>query len=152
MISGQFLPRAVAAGLALAAGLATAPSTASAATTAQHYQAKVNMVCGGNCVVQFALLTSKQVLDIHHVACQVFTSGVGVLSLATLTIAPGSGLFSYPLELQWQRPLFDGTAYTVGAEVDLRVPGGKRATVEMLVGGNSPTGYCSITGTLYTQS
>jgi hypothetical protein len=144
MLDKKVLPRICAAALALVASFATVPS-ASAAWTPQHYQQKVKLVCGSGCAGHFLQLTGNQMLDIHHFACDIITNGD--LSHAQLAVDN----FSYPLVVQWQRPVSGKTGYTFDAVIDFRVPPGKRAGAIFIVGGDSE-GYCTLMGTLYTKS
>jgi len=150
MLTKKFLPRAGAAALALATIAAATP--ASAAVTASHYQQKVKLVCGSGCTATFPKLAANKALDIERVACDMNTSG-GKLGLAEIALLPAvQNYFSYPLPVIWERDVLGQNAFMVGGEVDIRVPYGKQVAVFLLVGGSSPGGFCSITGTLYTQS
>ena len=149
MTSAPILSRACAAALALAAIQLAAPS-ASAAVTAQHFQAlSTQITCNAGCVLKFPKLAANRSLDIDHIVCDIYTGGniVGA-SVKIVGVAP---TFYYPLGLQWERPSIGTTGYTLGGEVNIRVPYGKQVVVEALISG-SPAGTCSITGTLYIQS
>ena len=142
------LRSATAVAIALVSIAATFPASA-ATITRQHYQKRVDLTCGSGCIAALPKLAANQALDIDQVACDLNTAG-DVL-LVALDLVPQSLNFSMLLGLIWKRS-FGGTNYfTLGGEVNVRVPLGRQARVVMLVGG-TPYGNCSVTGTLLTYT
>ncbi len=141
-------PRAAfATALALAA-FAAPFSTASTALAAQHYQQRVQVTCSGYCFAKFPKLAANQALDIDHVACNFNT--VGEIGDAAIGLLPESLSFSMPLELLWQRTSLSQHFYTLGGEVNVRVPLGRQFEIFLLATGGTAYGSCSATGTLLT--
>ena len=143
------LARVTAAALTVAATATIAASPGSAATKTEHYQRLVQLNCNGSCIAKLPQLPANRALDIDHVVCEVNTGGdvVG----AYLMLVPESLHFSMPLNLVWKRSFSNVNIITLGGEVNVRVPLGRQAQVQMLVEG-APIGSCSFTGTLLISS
>ena len=142
------LRSATAVAIALVSIAATFPASA-ATITRQHYQKRVDLTCGAGCTAVLPKLAANQALDIDHVACDLNTAG-DVLFVA-LDLLPASLSFSMPLGLIWKRSSGGTNYFTLGGEVNVRVPLGRQARVAMLIGG-TPYGSCSFTGTLLIYS
>jgi len=136
--------RIAAAALALIMIAATFPASA-ATVIRQHYQKKVDLTCGVGCAAVFPKLAANHALDIDHVACDFSTTGD--LADGALELLPASPSFSMPLGLNWQRSFGSADYFTLGGEMNVRVPLGGQARVVILVGG-ATYGSCTVTGTL----
>ena len=141
-------PRAAAASFAaLALTLAAAPA-AEAAITRTQAQQQVNLSCGGDtCTASFPDLPANQALDLDHVWCELFTTAT--VWQARIYAAPAAPIFTIPLDPEWVR-LVGGSstvrAYTLGGELNMRVPFGKQLVAVISYEGSNPTGSCSFTG------
>ena len=136
-------------GALLVLGASATLLPAEAATTRQHYQRQASLDCSGGCVAVFPKLAANQALDIDHVGCQLNTTG-DVLG-AYVMLLPQSLSFNMPLDLLWKATSGNLNIFTMGGEVNVRVPLGKQAQIGIVAGG-SPIGTCSITGTLLINS
>ena len=145
MTPARTLLRSAAAALALASIAATFPASASATVARQHYQKRVDLTCGVGCTAVLPKLPANQALDVDHVACDFNTTGD--LIDARLELLPDSLSFSMPLGLNWQRSFGSADYFTLGGEMNVRVPLGGQARVVILVGG-ATYGSCTVTGTL----
>ena len=142
------LRSATAVAVALISIAATFPAFAGAVTK-QHYQKRVNLSCAGNCAAALPKLPANQALDIDHVVCSINTTGD--VFFVALNLLPASLDFSMPLSLVWKVSAFNQISFTVGGEVNVRVPVGGQAQVGIVVSG-APNGSCSFTGTLLITS
>ena len=145
MTPARTVLRSAAAALALLSTFPIFP--ASAATTKQHYQKQAELTCGAGigCLAVLPKLPANQALDIDHVVCDLNTAGQVVF--AGLILMPASLSFTMPLDLLWQRTAGGSHYYTLGGELNVRVPLGRQAEVGVLAS-STPYGSCSFTGTL----
>jgi hypothetical protein len=143
------LRSATAVAVALISIAATFPAFAGAVTK-QHYQRRVEISCAGAlCSADLPKLGANQALDIDHVVCSINTTGD--VFFVALNLLPASLDFSMPLSLVWKVSAFNQISFTVGGEVNVRVPVGGQAQVGIVVSG-APNGSCSFTGTLLITS